>query len=124
MNIIYKKLLEKIDPSFTKPKYTGINKRDPQWPALSKKMIKEAGNKCALCNKSKNLITHHIIPVHVNKELELNENNLIVLCEHLTHNCHFFIAHCCDWRSYNPEIRIDTKLLNERILNRKYKGNK
>jgi len=111
---ILKKTLDSINPEFRKPQI----KRDPSWTAVSKQMIMDAGNKCSLCGKSENLITHHIIPVHIDKSLELNPNNLIVLCENLTHNCHFITGHLLSWRSYNSTVIDDVKYLHDKIMNR------
>ena len=40
------------------------------------------------------------------RELELDERNLITLCE-AGENHHFVVGHLGDWRSYNPEVRGD-----------------
>lgn len=46
------------------------------------------GNKCQLCNSSKNLQVHHIISIDVLPELRLDNNNLILLCSHCHSLCH------------------------------------
>jgi 5-methylcytosine-specific restriction enzyme A len=114
VNTLVKKHLESINPEFRKP----VTKRNSDWTALSKRMILQAGNKCCLCRKSDNLITHHIVPVHIDKALELDESNLIVLCENLTHNCHFIFGHLLNWRSYNISIEEDVEIWREKIIKR------
>jgi len=111
---IIKKTLESINPEFRKPQV----KRNPDWTFLSKQMIERAGNKCSLCGKSANLTTHHIVPVHVNRDLEMDESNLIVLCENLTHNCHFIFGHLLNWKSYNDTVRDDAAIWNLKIRDR------
>lgn len=80
-----------------------LGARDPRWPALRRKWL-ESHPYCYACGGDEHLTVHHIVPVHVSAAGELDENNLITLCEHPTHNCHFVHAHKCDWRRYEPEI--------------------
>lgn len=56
------------------------------------------------CQVRKLLNVHHIKPFHVYPELELDERNLITLCESATHNCHLIFGHLLNWRSWNAEV--------------------
>ena len=47
------------------------------------------GFKCVLCGSTKKLNSHHIIPIHENKELANDPNNIITLCTF----CHYTKAH-------------------------------
>ncbi|NDD05273.1 MAG: hypothetical protein EB078_10235, partial [Proteobacteria bacterium] len=38
-------------------------------------------SECAVCGSTKALEVHHVVPIHVNKTLELKFSNLITLCE-------------------------------------------
>ena len=73
--------------------------------------------KCAVCGSVENLVPHHITPVHLDKSKELDENNLITLCENDTFNCHFFFGHYKNWCKYNLNIVEDAKFWQNRINN-------
>lgn len=92
--------------------------RSPKWGTVRKQFLIENDNICACCGKTKNLNVHHIIPVHINPDLELEKSNLIILCENRTLNCHLVFGHLLLWAVYNPHVIEDVKLFNERIKNR------
>jgi hypothetical protein len=50
---------------------------------------------------------HHIAPFHLEPDLELEESNLITLCEKPGHDCHFVFGHFHDWYDFNPSVRED-----------------
>jgi len=85
-------------------------KRSSKWPKFMKGLI-DAQPYCSLCgNKNKaTLVCHHIEPVWVNPERELDETNIIVLCEKSELlgglNCHLTAAHLGNFRLWNPRIR-------------------
>ena len=58
---------------------------------------------------------HHVIPVHVDGERELDENNFIVLCQNRTLNCHFLFGHLLNWSKYNQDVRKDAKIWREKL---------
>ena len=60
---------------------------------------------CQWCGNAFNLIVHHIYPVHLFPELELDKNNLITLCRNKNCECHLRHGHNGDWRKYNALIR-------------------
>lgn len=48
--------------------------------------------------------------------MELEETNLITLCENGGTNCHF--GHLGSFKSYNPHIEDDVKIWNEKMKNK------
>jgi len=90
--------------------------RSPKWSQVRKKHL-EKQNNCQFCGTNKNLEVHHITPVHVNPELELDSTNLITLCDK---NCHLLIGHFMNYKSWNPDIIKDCGIMQEKIKNRKY----
>ena len=55
------------------------------------------------------------MPVHVDPSKELDESNLITLCDKY---CHFIFGHLMSWHSWNTDILSDAQLFNEKINNR------
>ena len=89
---------EDFDPEL---KHFGVQ-RSKDWPLVRKEhLLKEPA--CTICGCMDNLSVHHIIPVHIDKSRELDEDNLITLCEKYNH--HFLFGHCQDWKAYNPNVR-------------------
>jgi hypothetical protein len=88
--------------------------RSPEWDRV-KRRFKKTHPTCAVCGSRKRLTVHHIIPYHLRQELELEESNLITLCEE---GCHFLIGHWKSWKSWNKTMRADAEWLNERIKTR------
>jgi 5-methylcytosine-specific restriction enzyme A len=87
-------------------------KRSPKWPALHKKWI-TAHSTCAACGKNVKLAVHHKKPLHLFPELELDETNLITLCEnvHSTY-CHYTVGHCgISWMKYDPNVDNDAAII-------------
>ncbi|CAB4161941.1 hypothetical protein UFOVP785_3 [uncultured Caudovirales phage] len=85
-------------------------KRSKDWAKLAKKLI-DAHPYCSLCgNKNRQvLIPHHITPVWIDPKQELDEDNIIILCEKSEVlsglNCHLTAAHLGNFRLWNPRIR-------------------
>ena len=90
--------------------------RSPKWKDVRKKHI-DKQNQCQFCGSSKNLEVHHIVPVHINPELELDPDNLITLCDK---NCHLLIGHFMNFKSWNPEVIKECNIMQNNIKNRKY----
>jgi 5-methylcytosine-specific restriction endonuclease McrA len=89
-------------------------KRSSKWAKLRDSIVKEIG-RCPVCNGIDFLTVHHIIPFHLNPELELNRDNLVVLCENPKMNCHFIFGHRRNWKDYNKNILEDIKVLRKII---------
>lgn len=103
-----------------KPRKASAN-RSYKWPTVRKKWL-EAHPRCEFCNGETSLEVHHIIPIHVRKDLELDNTNLMTLCEargnekFTTHICHYVFGHIYDWMNYNRDIRIDAPIWKEKFL--------
>lgn len=87
--------------------------RSPRWDDARKRHLKRFPT-CAACGSETNLQVHHIKPFHLYPELELDEENLITLCETKTHKCHFKIGHLNNWRRENPNVIEDSEKYLER----------
>lgn len=93
----------KTVPSTIKTIYYHIEEaRDPRWRAFRNKLTKNS--KCAICGTNKHLRLHHKKPFHLFPELELDEKNVVVLCESPSHNCHFIFGHLMNWSMYNHDL--------------------
>jgi len=77
--------------------------RSPKWDTFRTKFV--ANKRCAVCDCNKNLQAHHKKPFNEHPELELDENNLVVLCQ----QCHFAIGHLFNYRLYNHDIDNSVK---------------
>ena len=62
---------------------------------------------CRACGTTDDLQVHHIRPFHLHPELELEQSNLITLCEKRGHDCHFCFGHFHNWRAQNPNVTAD-----------------
>jgi len=78
--------------------------RSPKWRLLARGFIKSHPN-CAACGAVSSLQVHHIIPFHLDPMLELEESNLVVLCQLGDIDCHLHIGHGSSFRAYNPLLR-------------------
>lgn len=88
--------------------------RSPKWKKIRQEFIKNHPV-CAGCGSTKDLEVHHIEPVHINPNRELDSSNLITLCDKY---CHFAIGHLMNYKSYNPNVIIDAKDFLYKIENR------
>lgn len=91
--------------------------RSPQWTSIRKQHLIN-NNYCAACGRSKKLEVHHIEPVHLNPEKELDITNLITLCDD---PCHFIFGHLMDYKSWNKNVIDDCKVYLEKVKNKPYK---
>lgn len=89
-------------------------KRSPKWNSIRKKHI-ENNPICAACGSSKKLEVHHIKPVHLFPELELDPLNLITLC---SEPCHLLFGHLMNFRSWNKDVIQDSSVYYTKIKNR------
>ena len=91
--------------------------RHPKWPALAKRFIK--GKVCAVCGGDKGVVPHHKIPVHVDPSKELDESNLMPLCEGRgTVNCHLWCGHLGSWKSHNATASEDAAYFARKVKER------
>lgn len=82
------------------------NQRSPDWAAVRDAHIAREPS-CRACGGTDHLQVHHIRPFHLHPELELAQDNLITLCEHPSHDCHYHFGHFFDWHAWNPRVRSD-----------------
>lgn len=84
----------------------GLHLRNPKWPEVEKAHLKEEPV-CQYCGGSLKLQVHHIAPFHLFPEKELDDSNLITLCEEHEKDCHLMHGHLGDFKLYNPNIRAE-----------------
>jgi|LakMenEpi03Aug12_release.lakeMendotaPanAssembly.Ray.scaffolds.fasta_scaffold02373_3 hypothetical protein len=90
--------------------------RSSKWTNVRKQHLTE-NNSCCGCGKKDKLEVHHIEPVHVNSNRELDPSNLVTLCK----SCHFTIGHLMDWSSWNIDVVSDCRVYLNKVSNRPYK---
>lgn len=93
--------------------------RSNKWPSIRDRYL-FYHPKCVSCLSTKKLTVHHIIPVHVDVSKELDENNLVTLCESKRFgiNCHLALGHLGLWKSYNDQVIFDAQKWLEKIKRR------
>ena len=91
-------------------------KRSAKWPSVRREHLRTHGT-CAVCGGKKKLNVHHILPFHIDREKELDAENLITLCEgNSTINCHLRFGHWGNFaRKYNPFIADDAAKWSKRF---------
>ena len=102
--------------------------RSSKWPTIQRAFLR-SHPECAACGRTgSGLQVHHEIPFHSDGNgdadgdgiiNELDEDNLITLCVGDTCNCHLWIGHAGNFKTYNPNVREDAKRFREMIRNRK-----
>ena len=85
--------------------------RSSGWPKLRKQHLSQFP-KCAACGRSNKVEVHHIIPVHVDPDKELDPDNLITLCDN---PCHIVFGHLLDYKSWNPSVESDCEIYYDKI---------
>lgn len=91
--------------------------RSPKWPSIRKEHLKKE-SRCRACGKTKDLEVHHIVPVHINPDGELDPSNLITLC---SEQCHVLFGHLMDFKSWNTNVINDCDQMLQKINKRPYK---
>lgn len=81
-------------------------RRSNGWPAVEKEHLRREPT-CAACGGTAHLAVHHVKPFHLFPHLELEDANLITLCEAPLRLCHFRKGHFFNWASYNVNVRAD-----------------
>lgn len=89
--------------------------RSPNWRSVRKEHLSNDPI-CNACGKDNDLEVHHIVPVHVNSELELEVDNLITLCS----RCHLVFGHLSHYKSWNENVVDDCKNYNSQVSQRPY----
>lgn len=83
------------------------HKRSSKWPSVRESHIRREWW-CQCCGAVEKLEVHHVLPVHVAPDKELEPGNLITLCE-TEERCHLRRGHAGSWRRFNPAIRLEAK---------------
>jgi 5-methylcytosine-specific restriction protein A len=91
--------------------------RSPKWKTVRKNFLAK-NNHCFACGRNKKLEVHHIVPVHVDPSKELEEDNLMVLCDD---PCHLVFGHLLDYKSWNENVINDCSNYLEKIQNKPLK---
>ncbi len=83
------------------------HERSPEWERVEREhRLREPA--CVACGHTgEGLQVHHIQPFHLHPELELDQNNLITLCEVKEYDHHLLLGHLDEWESYNKDVRTD-----------------
>jgi len=76
---------------------------------------------CAACGSRIGVVVHHIVPVHVDRLLELVDTNLVTLCQGDTLNCHLWCGHLGHWRSWNETVIADAARFLARVRSRPWR---
>lgn len=84
--------------------------RSPKWSQVRSQHL-EKQPCCAACGRSSKLEVHHIEPVHINPERELDPSNLITLC---SNPCHIVFGHFIDWKSWNKDVIEDCSVYHNK----------
>lgn len=90
--------------------------RSSRWPKVRAEFLK-THPACVVCGSTKKLEVHHISPVHIRPDLELDPNNLMTLCESKNYgvNCHLFFGHLGNYKRYNPFVSRDANEWNLKL---------
>lgn len=91
--------------------------RSPHWSTVRKRHLEKFPT-CAVCGGNVKLQVHHRHPFHLHPELELEESNLITLCEAQGRNCHLIFGHLLNFRSFNPDVGVDAATWGDKISHR------
>ena len=89
--------------------------RNSRWSSVRKMFISMHPH-CAVCGGLNKLEVHHIKSFHEHPDLELDFDNMIVLCE--KYGCHLRFGHLYSYKSWNENIVTDPKIWREKIANR------
>jgi hypothetical protein len=84
-------------------------KRSDHWPKVRAEHLKDHPV-CEVCGGAASIEVHHIRPFHLHPELELDQNNLITLCESKNDgvNCHLWFGHIGNFKSFNVNVLADS----------------
>jgi 5-methylcytosine-specific restriction protein A len=81
-------------------------KRSIHWPDVRALHLKENPT-CESCGGDSKIEVHHVVPFHLDPDLELDPKNLITLCERKKYgiNCHLAIGHHGNYKRVNEQVR-------------------
>lgn len=90
--------------------------RSYKWNTVRKQHLEKHPN-CIACGRNKKLEVHHIKPVHLFPDLELDPSNLVTLC---ADPCHILFGHLMDFKSWNKSVVEDSKDYLTKVKDRPY----
>jgi 5-methylcytosine-specific restriction endonuclease McrA len=88
--------------------------RSSKWPEIRNEHLNKNPH-CIACGSTKKLEVHHIKPVHLYPELELDSKNLVTLC---AEPCHRLFGHLMNFKSWNKDVIQDCKVYYNKLINR------
>lgn len=91
--------------------------RSPKWKKVREQHLLEHPY-CSACGRSLKVEVHHIEPVHLNPDRELDPTNLITLCDS---PCHIVFGHFLDYKSWNINVVKDSLKYYTKYKNKPYK---
>ena len=88
--------------------------RSDKWSAVEQAHL-QSHPVCTACGQGQpgqGLQVHHMLPFHFcvklgRPELELDERNLMTLCDETINNHHLLLGHLGNFQSYNPTVKAD-----------------
>ena len=91
--------------------------RSPKWSSFRKQHLKDNPS-CAACGRDRKVEVHHIEPVHLNPERELDPSNLLTLCDS---PCHIVFGHLMNYKSWNKTVIDDCIVYLNKVKNKPLK---
>lgn len=95
--------------------------RSTDWDELRDSIIDQPGAECAACGGKKNLEVHHIRDFSEYPHLELDPDNLIILCRSSDRfknlPCHRLFGHYMNWKNINPNVERDVSYFRRAVDN-------
>lgn len=89
------------------------SRRSTRWPAVRARHLQREPE-CQACGAVEHLQVHHVVPVHVDPSRELDDDNLISLCEPPgPGGCHLSIGHLGSWRRWNTAVRGHCQIIRQ-----------
>lgn len=91
-------------------------KRSPLWREVRRQHLQKHPV-CELCGSSEKIEVHHIFPVNIAPEKELDADNLITLCESGKNGivCHRAFGHLGDYRNFNKYVVEDVEVWSRKL---------
>ena len=100
---------------YADPVFGGVP-RSSKWSAVRDNFLKENPD-CEACGV-KAEVAHHVYPYSFKPELELDESNLISLCD----ICHMCLAHLKSFKRFDPDIKEVARAFRQKIKSVIIKG--
>jgi len=91
------------------------SERSGKWPDVRKSYVAEHPA-CEACGLGGDVQVHHVKPVTLYPEKDLDKDNLITLCP----RCHMTFGHLGHTRAHNPLVRQDAARHRVRVETRPY----